>query len=229
MKEFIPKYILENNIDCLVTQFEQDESGYRISFYIKKDGESNFIVSKAKHSISPKLMQYRKRIKELQEKYKHLLVDGTCFTTSFKDNRMYFGYNNPNKEDILLEDISDLKNLLVAEDVPEIIIITTPLSNEVIKLFDSSKNGYDAIVKPINCSDRFVKFKKKTKCHTCSCETYKVYMNIHSTGKNDLLEDQVCEYITEENWTNAFDWISIDLECSNCGKKIKRWFELETM
>ena len=230
MKEFIPHYILESGFDYEIIRFNQEgDDSYQISFYVKKNGVDNFIVNKSRHYPSPEFMQYRKKILKLQEKYKHLLINGNCFTTSFEGDKVYFGYNNPQTGSVTLEELTDIKNLSNISNTPEIITLTIAATDETVKLFDSSLNGYDALTNEINYSSELLRFKKKTKCLMCGCNTYKVIINIHSTGKKDLLRDQPCDEINEKNWTDAFAWFSIDLECSNCGRKTRNWFEIETM
>ena len=229
MQEFIPKYILRSSLSCEIIRFEQTDSGYWVSFYVRKAGNDSFILKKSKHSVSAEFRQYREKILRLKEKYKHLLLKGCCFTTCFKDDKVYLGYNNPESGSVILEELTDVRSLSSMKSTPEIVTLTTTKTNDIIRLFDSSKNGYNALINAVNYSDEHIKFQKKSKCSKCGCDTFKVIVNIHNTGKKDLLEEQRCDEINESNWTDAFDWISIDLECPTCGKKIKSWFELETM
>ena len=114
-------------------------------------------------------------------------------------------------------------------DVPIVVKLESLSPEYNFEIFNSLLYGYDAISAGIKEKQSPVKFKKKSRCRICGCGTYRVYVNIHSTGKQDLLEEQKCINITADNWMNAFDLISIDLKCSNCGRMTKRWFEFETM
>ncbi len=96
-------------------------------------------------------------------------------------------------------------------------------------LLDDRYYGYDGLC--THCEQPNKPYldsgKLKIKKPHCVGAGYKIFVTIDSTGKDDLFEgtDGV---ITDENWKDAFNWIKIDLECSECGKK-KNVLNLETM
>lgn len=93
-------------------------------------------------------------------------------------------------------------------------------------LFDSSKYGYDAI---IDEKDRKYKDNQMIQVKNCKCgnNRYRVRIGISNLGREDFIEN--CPDMDPQLWIEAFDWITIDLVCSECGKIRKKWFDYETM
>ena len=113
-------------------------------------------------------------------------------------------------------------------DIKPIVIKAIASDNTEIEIFNSFIHGYDAVSSTIKHDVSQIQMYK-TRCRKCGCDTLKVYLDIHNTGKKDLLHDQQCAEIDEQNWTEAFDWIAIDKQCTHCGNLTKHWFEMETM
>jgi hypothetical protein len=99
-----------------------------------------------------------------------------------------------------------------------------------ILLFDSRKYGYDGLCEALEGRQRNDDTNgiTKTKKRHCENEGYKIYLTFSSTGKEDLITE-TGGLITEENWKDAFDWLTIDLSCNKCGKTTKDWRDIETM
>jgi hypothetical protein len=121
---------------------------------------------------------------------------------------------------------------IVDDQLPEYFYLTAKCKQcgKEILLFDSRYYGYDGVCNHIEHPDKQygTDGKIKTKKPHCEGAGYKVYVAFSNTGKDDLLVEQPIEGITEENWKDAFDWITIHLECSKCGKKTKV-LDFETM
>ncbi len=101
---------------------------------------------------------------------------------------------------------------------------------KVILVFDESQNGYNAIVEAAEGYHYRKEYSVvyKSPCRKCGADSYKLEIKILNTGKKDLYMGSG-DIINESNWDNAFEWVSINLECSSCGRKSKKYFEYETM
>ncbi len=96
-----------------------------------------------------------------------------------------------------------------------------------ILIFDISKHGYNALTTNTKYLNNY-KMQKKSSCRKCKNDIYKVHVKIDHMGKDDVLQEG-SNVISEENWVDAFDWITIDIECSKCGNISKSWVNLEVM
>lgn len=99
-----------------------------------------------------------------------------------------------------------------------------------ILLFDSRMHGYDGLIESLEGKERnhdSTGTTKQKKSH-CKDSGYKIHMTFSSTGKEDLITE-TDGLITEENWKDAFDWLTVDLECGKCAKLTKSWQDIETM
>lgn len=220
--EEVPVYLRE--ISKVMGIHREEDGAYHLELMIEVQGQHDFIPYLSYRGLTEEEKQESEWIKEFRKRYAYLWGQGYCMTSkTTKDGTMYGCTKDGEFTDLELYR-SDGQNVAVTPIVVK--AVTSDLNTEV-ELFHSLRNGYDAM---ISAEQTYlpVKFKKKNKCRVCACETYKIYVHIHNTGRQDLMECD-CEKITDKNWTNAFDWISIDLECSKCGKKTKRWFETETM
>ena len=195
-------------------------------------GSETYILYREKNQQSAEEKNAEKEIWELIQRYQQEYKGKGTIYISSRQNREYiiFEDKKENKERLLI-DITEWNKVLIKEEQgPVIVEAVCADCNKKISIFNSAVNGYNGLLNSFKGKEKkYYPVTKKSKCHICGCETYKIYINIHNTGKKDLLEDQACEYINEDNWVDAFDWISIDLECSDCGKKTKKWFEMETM
>jgi hypothetical protein len=99
-------------------------------------------------------------------------------------------------------------------------------------LFDMSKHGWNGFV----CHDGVSVPDEKLeawKCQECGSDTHHVTITIDSQGRADYISELGAEITSGESskddWTEAFEWISMDLTCTNCKTCIERWVDLETM
>lgn len=100
-----------------------------------------------------------------------------------------------------------------------------------VLVFDERIYGYNGIIsnyeKNQNYSNNYVD-KQTIPCSKCKTKYYKVIIRFYSTGKEDIIKN-LDSVFNEDNWTNAFEWITINLQCNLCGKEKKNWFDFETM
>jgi len=97
-------------------------------------------------------------------------------------------------------------------------------------LFDAGKHGWDGFVCGFDPLDR-TEIAEKFRCPVCGGEHYAVTVHIASQGKADFvrfLKESESSF-TEEDWVNAFEWITVSLRCTNCGRRDSRWLDCETM
>jgi hypothetical protein len=97
-----------------------------------------------------------------------------------------------------------------------------------ITLFDAAKHGYDAVVcgLKINQSEELLPFT----CTDCGGGMFRVFMSFQSQGKETFIKEVVAENpaFKPEDWVDAFDWITVNLECAGCGRHLDGWLEYET-
>lgn len=217
-----PKYLDE------VYRIKEDINNLDESFSVQGNiqctcGSQQFYVYKNVVSTSENKVR-AKKIQVIKDKYKNILNQpGNCLASRLKDGKEEVGYCNAQMQFFLLEAIDFEQNV----DSPLVIKLKCAVCGKEYEIFNSSKHGYDGIISNKKYEGK-IPMTKKRRCSSCNGETYQVELTISNTGKKDLMEEGG-EYITEENWTTAFEWISVDLSCSTCGKKYKKWFDMETM
>ena len=99
-------------------------------------------------------------------------------------------------------------------------------------LFDKSKHGWDGFV----CHDGVsvpTEELKSWNCSKCDCDIHNIGICLLSQGKEDFIDetgisDGETEF-SEDDWVEAFEWITIDLNCYGCGCNDKKWIDYETM
>ena len=224
MEKEIPIY-LKNKTKVIDIHKNLDES-YNIKLMLEVLGQNDFIPFLSSYELTFAEKKEKAWIIDFKNRYSYLWNQGYELASKINPEGPIWGYIKNGK----FIELETYKSTSQEANIHPVIVKvkSTQLKNE-FEIFNSLLYGYDAIISNKQEMAMPTKYKRKSKCHICGCETYKIYINIHNTGKKDLLEDQACEYINEDNWVDAFDWISIDLECSDCGKKTKEWFEMETM
>lgn len=104
--------------------------------------------------------------------------------------------------------------------------------NQKYEIFDYEKHGWDGFVCNTVCNT--VKQMHSLTCSNCNNNDYKLFITIHSQGKEDFIEESRLKNslgttLDTGDWANAFEWIRIDLECSDCKQKLLGWLDFETM
>ena len=106
-------------------------------------------------------------------------------------------------------------------------------------IFDNNLHGWNGFV----CSDEnefngyenfpIEIYQKSWLCPKCNNDSHIISVNISSQGKADfiseVLENSEDARFVEEDWVNAFEWITISLKCLTCGFEDKEWIDYETM
>lgn len=95
-------------------------------------------------------------------------------------------------------------------------------------VFDNDYHGWNGFV--CGGDNREIKRPpaRQWNCDKCGKPIHKMIVKINSQGKDDFLEEGGEEFGIE-NWVEAFEWITIETECSNCNKINKEWISYETM
>lgn len=96
-------------------------------------------------------------------------------------------------------------------------------------LFDTDYHGWDGWI----CHNEESAAKDRPEIHPIECEkcsnkTHEVVVIIDSQGKQDFIEE-AGDGFDIERWQDAFEWITIDIKCSECGKVTKELVSYETM
>jgi hypothetical protein len=65
------------------------------------------------------------------------------------------------------------------------------------------------------------------KCQSCGSLNHKAVIEVCSQGKDYFVGATEGEF-DEEEWPDAFEWISISITCSECGFKTEKWVDYET-
>jgi hypothetical protein len=96
-------------------------------------------------------------------------------------------------------------------------------------LFDSDFHGWDGVM----CHDpqkanlprpQLVPWK----CLSCKNLTHKIEIKIDYETKDNFIEQSRGEFDIDK-WPDAFEWITISIECTQCHKKTDKWVDYETM
>lgn len=189
-------------------------------FFIYREKEETLETQTANVLISKLIKQYKQECKDTE----HLSIIN-------RQNKYYIAkVNFKNNTEYLLKDITELNNKLSnGNSIPVFLEAVCTNCGKNILIFNSSINGYNGLFNSSN--EKYAsKFSTKRirKCRICGNDSSKIEIHISSTGKKDLLTEQN-SIINEFNWEDAFDWITIDLKCSGCGRVRKKFLDFETM
>jgi len=99
-------------------------------------------------------------------------------------------------------------------------------------IFDGSKHGWNGFV----CHDGVTVPDvdlKSWNCPKCNCDIHNIKIGVNSQGKQDFIDETGIadgeSDFTEDEWVDAFDWITMGLKCSGCGHTDEKWIDYETM
>ena len=99
-------------------------------------------------------------------------------------------------------------------------------------IFDKSKHGWDGFVchDGVSVPDDEL---KSWQCPKCANDIHRINICIMSQGKQDFIDetgiaDGESEF-SENEWIEAFEWITIGLSCYGCGHSDETWVDYETM
>ncbi len=99
-------------------------------------------------------------------------------------------------------------------------------------IFDDSKHGWNGFV----CHDGISPPENTLtswNCPQCGSDIHRIRIFISSEGKEDFINelelgDETSEF-SEDDWVNAFGWITIGLTCYTCSYADEKWIDYETM
>ena len=222
----IPKYLIR-----VANIIKADELKSKFDIICDTCKDKNFLIKKVsfRYCKSGWYEMLKDREEELRKKYKHLFDKGAGIGRG--GNKINVVLNNQYMVSVDMSDI--LQKFLETPEEYDYIEAQCEGCGKQIVLFDSRKHGYDAFARKFDQGVKPLMFrtdgklKQKRSC-TCGQESYKVSMIIDSTGREDLFKE-TDGLITEDTWTEAFEWITINLKCPKCGKIKKSWFSQETM
>ena len=224
MKDLTPAF-LKDKAQTIEIRRESD-GAFSLKLIIESQGQTEFVPYLSYRELTDEEKKEAEWIIDFKNRYSDLWAKGYCMTSrEIKEGTIYGCTKDGEYIDLELYKSDGLQFI----ETPCIIKVKSLTSKKEFEIFNSLLCSYDALIADKTIKYYPVKFRKKSRCRACGCETYKIFVNIHNTGEKDLLEEQPVDGITEDNWTNAFDWISFDLECSHCGNTLKNWFEMETM
>lgn len=98
-------------------------------------------------------------------------------------------------------------------------------------IFDETKHGWNGFV----CHDGNEipdELLTEMHCPECDCDIHEIKVSISSQGKQDFIDEAGIDSdsdMSEDDWVNAFEWISIGVKCLDCGYDNEEWLDLETM
>lgn len=222
----IPKYLIE-----VADIIKADELNSKFDIICDTCKGRNFLIKKEafKYYQSEWYKKLKDREEELRKEYKHLFDNGAII--GYSGNKMLVAINY---QILVSVDMSDImQKLFETPQQYHYIDAQCEICGKQIVLYDSRKHGYDAFARKFDQGVKPLMFRtdgklKQKRACTCGQESYKVSMIIDSTGREDLFKE-TDGLITEDTWTEAFEWITINLECPKCGKIKKSWFSQETM
>ena len=238
MKDYLPKYL--RNVGRILEFKEAADGSFKIIIQLSIDCEESFYIYHGRTQPTATEKEYFLKVEEiLKSNAERIKKQGGYYTTKqeIKGDRVIetilvnptFGHLTVEGTPIGEIDITELSLQIEKSHHKEVIKVQPKDKNEEFILFDPDENGYDAMTINHGGNERKIQFTKKSKCRNCGTNLYNVLVTICHTGKNDVLTDLPDDINIRENWANAFDWISVDLVCANCGKRTKKWFESETM
>lgn len=108
-------------------------------------------------------------------------------------------------------------------------IVCNKCKNEFV-LFDSGKHGWNGFVCRNDFLDREIPLEKVC-CSKCGESNFRITLHISSQGKEDFAEECLAngDSFSQEDWVNAFDWITISLSCIKCRHSEKNRLDFEAM
>lgn len=232
MKKLIPKHLAEL-FEISSCKYKVDDSYDTIGVLNCTCGCNKFLIFTEKWVQSPESKSAEKAINDLYDKYKkdpkYPIGNGNHFSQGNcpdqPHEKVYISYHAYGKESVILEDITELtKQFMSSENIPTLVLAVCTQCNREIEVFNSSKHGYDGLICENKVDYKAIRIKKIPKCKKCGQEERLLRIEFHYEDLEGVRND-----LPNKDITNAFDWITIDLECTNCKNVQKGYLDLETM
>lgn len=93
-------------------------------------------------------------------------------------------------------------------------------------IFDNTLHGHDGLF-GVYSRDIIRPLPKLWCCDKCQSTNHLITAFFQSEGKADFEETHENEF-ERDDWTEAFGWILIKIQCKNCGETNNEWVSLET-
>ena len=232
MRNLIPSYI---NMSFKLNEFIDDNKEAESKGMLKCScGCDSFKIIREKWEPSQERDEAYSKLQELYKKYgsdkRYPTGNFVGIITNHKvDGKTYVVYKPYpyNSKIVILEDTTELDRIILNNigRIPTLILAQCSSCNKTIEVFNSSKHGYDGVISEKKVDFETIKTKKIPKCRKCGHEERIVRIEFHYADFESVREDLG----EKADVTNAFDWITIHLECANCNNIQKNYLDLETM
>jgi hypothetical protein len=94
-------------------------------------------------------------------------------------------------------------------------------------IFDADHHGWNAFVAGGDSKNSPRPSVEVWHCNKCNKTNHSLMVKINSQGKADFME--LGEDFNENDWVEAFDWITVGVQCNACNEKNIEWISYETM
>lgn len=134
---------------------------------------------------------------------------------------------------LLGDDSGYVKNrvIVVIEDDGNYFLKVTVKCNFCRKehlIFDNTLHGWDGFVCNTDDENKPKPNTKDWSCNKCGCKNHSLTVKINSQGQADFISG-AGDTFDKSDWAEAFDWITIGVECKSCDEKNEEWISYETM
>lgn len=93
------------------------------------------------------------------------------------------------------------------------------------QIFDNRKHGWYNYLHPSQRFEDTQPYLKTRSCPKCHELTHWVELEIYNQGINDFRLSSADK--PEEEWTEAFEYIIVNLQCCHCGHADEHWIDIE--
>lgn len=194
-------------------------------------GAEDFMIYREREKQSAETRIANKKIHELIQYYRQKCKNNEYISIVNRHSKYYIAKEDfINNEEYLFEDITELNSkLLKNRPVPICLEAVCVNCGKRIVIFNGATNGYNGLLNSSNINYRKdFSMIKKSKCRRCGSESSKIEVHISNIGKQELLSEPG-NGLNVSNWEDAFDWLTIDLTCSDCSRIIRKYLDIETM
>jgi hypothetical protein len=94
-------------------------------------------------------------------------------------------------------------------------------------IFDKALHGWDGFVCKMYANDLPSPEFNTWRCNRCGNDKHSLTVKINSQGQDNITEE-AGEGFDRNDWTEAFEWITIQTTCNSCGEINKEWISFET-
>ena len=123
---------------------------------------------------------------------------------------------------------NDIFETWESNDCQMIKVVCKHCGHEIV-IFDAGRHGWNGFVCKEDFLERDLPYEK-CNCEGCDGDGFNVKVYISSQGKEDFIEECLSndDSFKEEDWVDAFEWITISLKCCECDNE-EELVDFETM